>query len=238
MLPDGRQSDGEELMAQKALVLYSSKTGNTEKVAIRFKETFEGKGWECDIFKVNKKTSPDLAESIDYSKYDFLCVGSYVWGSLPSNEILDVMRHNPQSVHFSTAPGARRAKGLPEEMPPDAPKSLDDAAVMMADIPRSLYEKQNHCCVIPGPRRGIAFCTYSGAHRGPKEAEPALAMLDLEMEHLQLFRCIGRFACPGKQFNFSTPEMWHGDLLHRPDERDLMKAQIWLEEKIEQPLGE
>ena len=63
-------------MGKKCLVTYSSYTGNTEKVAKRFKETFENRGWQCDIFKVRKNADDILRPPFDIRGYDFLCIGS------------------------------------------------------------------------------------------------------------------------------------------------------------------
>jgi flavodoxin len=63
-------------MANKALILYASMTGNTEKVALRFKQTFEKKGWQCDMVKVDKNIAAN--PPFNYKDYNFLCVGSYV----------------------------------------------------------------------------------------------------------------------------------------------------------------
>jgi hypothetical protein len=90
-----------------------------------------------------------------------------------------------------------------------------------------------HRKIVPGPKAGIVFVTYAGVHLGPKEAEPALSLLDLEIEHLR-FKCIGRFSCPGKMGSRPRPGYWYADLIHRPNERDLKKAEIFLEEKIEE----
>jgi hypothetical protein len=209
-------------MTLKALILYASKTGNTEKVAVRFKETFEKKGWQCDIYKVDKSIVNN--PPFQYKDYDFLCVGSYVWGSLPSQDILDVIMTNPQSLHGSTSKN-KPPKGEP---PPELLEKLKE-------MPKSVHDAEQHRKAIPGTRKGIVFVTYAGAHLGPKEAEPALSMLDMEMEHLELFKCVGRFCCPGKMVKYPTPEYWHGDISQRPDERDLLKAEIFLEEKIEMP---
>jgi len=43
-------------------------------------------------------------------------------------------------------------------------------------------------------------------------------------------QCVGKFACPGY---FSGHTGYYKDLDKRPSERDLMKAQIFLEEVIE-----
>ena len=91
-----------------------------------------------------------------------------------------------------------------------------------------------HRKITPGPRKGVVFVTYAGTHLGPKEAEPALSLLELNIEHLK-FKCIGRFCCPGGIGNRKTPGQWFGDISGRPNERDLMKAEIFMEEKLEEP---
>ena len=50
----------EGTLNRKCLVIYSSYTGNTEKIALRFKDTFEREGWQCDIFKIGKKAGDIL----------------------------------------------------------------------------------------------------------------------------------------------------------------------------------
>ena len=52
-------------MAKKCLIFYSSFTGNTEKVALKFKTTFERNDWECDIFKIRKKAEDILHPPFD-----------------------------------------------------------------------------------------------------------------------------------------------------------------------------
>jgi multimeric flavodoxin WrbA len=58
-----------------ALIVYWSKKGNTEKVALAIKEGLENAGVEVHVKK------PEEAESIDYFDYDLVCVGapSYSW---------------------------------------------------------------------------------------------------------------------------------------------------------------
>jgi hypothetical protein len=85
----------------------------------------------------------------------------------------------------------------------------------------------------PDSKKAIIFVTYAGYEFGPKEAAPALQLLDLEIEHIG-FECIGHFCCPGKFINGPTPTTYHGDIRDRPNERDLLKAEMFIEEKLEE----
>ena len=210
-------------MSKKSLILYSSWTGNTEKVALSFKKAFEKNGWECDMVKIDKNTDVNRP-GFDYEDYDFLCVGSPVILGLPTEEIINIMIKNPLSGHYGEptreeVARLRLIRNDPEYLPP--PPSLPEKA-----SPPGM--------IIPGPKKGVVFVTYAGMHLGPKEAAPALILLEVEMEHLK-FKCIGSFACPGKHGNLPGDGTWHGDIRQRPNERDLMKAEIFMAEKIEEP---
>ena len=199
-------------MPQKCLILYTSRSGNTEKVAKVFQKSFENNGWECDVFKITKSTD---ATKLPYKfeDYDFMCAGSPVFDGNAPQEIINAIRKA----------STEQSKG---------------------DIP---HEK-----IVPGPKKGIVFATYSGAHLGPKEAAPALKWLEVEMEH-QKFECIGSFSCPGemrmtrkpppdmaqKMKDRPKPSMetwWHGDIKGRPNEKDLLKAELFIEDKLEEIL--
>ena len=182
---------------KKGLILYQTMTGNTEKVALRFKKAFEKKGWQCDMFKVDKDMDVDNLP-FDFEEYDFMCAGSGVYKALPGQELVDIM--------FRYTHRPRRAGKI----------------------------VRVHRKITPGPKTGVVFVTYAGTHLGPKEAEPALSLLDLNIEHLR-FKCIGRFSCPGGISKRPTPGQWFGDIRGRPNERDLQKAEIFMEEKLEEP---
>lgn len=212
-------------MSKKCLIVYASLSGNTEKVAACFKSTFEKHGWQCDMFKVGKK--PDLANlPFDFDDYDFVCVGSGLRGHLPYNSILSVVRKQ----FFGADPGVMgwiSSGEMPEpgEMPPPPPPG-------MGNMPPVRHRK-----IVLGPdsKKAVVFVTYAGFEFGPKEAEPALELLALEIEHAE-FKCIGKFCCPGRFFrlNDPTPGTYHGDIRGRPDERDLLKAEMFIEEKLEE----
>lgn len=158
---------------KKNLILYASNTGNTEKVAIELKNSFDRHGWDSTLKKLPEDydvKNPDF----DFDDYDFLCVGSPVISELPLQQVRGVM--------WSKWPGMKKIE--------------------------------------PGPKCGIVFCTYGGVHLGPKEAEPALKLLEMEAEHL-FFKIIGSLAIPGSMGDQSHPEGYFGDLRGRPNDEDM-----------------
>lgn len=202
------------MMTKKALILYASRTGNTEKVAGVFRRVFEQRGWRCDVFKIGPATDP-ANPPFDLAAYDFLCVGSPVVGSLPEKHMVRILSRNPASPHarnadyFVTDEGERVSR--PNLLAIEPVPVVDETPLVIRFGPES--------------KRGIVFATFGGVHLGPKEPEPALALLALEMEHLR-FRCVGRFACPGKMGKSAG---WFEDLPLRPNEDDLRDAETFLE---------
>jgi hypothetical protein len=208
-------------MGPKCLVVYSSYTGNTEKVALRFKSTFERESWDCDIYKIDKKPEYILNTPFNLKDYDFVCAGSGIRVHLPYNEILNVLRRfrldgDPRTV--------LRCRGetipyIAEPMPPFPPAGM----------------ASRHRKIVLGAdsKKCIVFATYAGCEFGPKEALPAMMLLELELEHTG-FECIGRFCCPGRFLNDPMPRTYHGDIRDRPNEKDLLKAEMFIEEKLEE----
>ena len=79
---------------KKNLIVYASRTGNTEKVAHELSENFDRYGWESIL----KKLPDDYdAKHPDFSfdDYDFVCVGSPVISELPLDQIRTVTYGNP-----------------------------------------------------------------------------------------------------------------------------------------------
>ena len=212
-------------MAKKCLIAYTSYTGNTEKVALRFKTTFENHGWQCDMFKVRKKADDILRPPFDVRQYDFLCAGSGLCVHLPYNEILNMLRGFRLGMDPRVAL-RNRDETIPyiTEPVPDVPPPGKNPRVL------SFHRK---IVLTPDSPRAIVFVTYGGYEFGPKEAAPAMQLLALELEHIG-FQCIGQFCCPGKFLNNPTPRTFHGDIRGRPDEKDLLKAQMFIEEKLEE----
>jgi hypothetical protein len=210
-------------MGKKCLITYSSLTGNTEKVALRFKETFEKKGWQCDIFKVRKNAGDILRPAFDIRQYDFVCAGSGLRAHLPYNEILNMLRG------FRTGMDPRITLRNRDETIPYISEPV------LAIPPHKKDPADFHRKMVLGPDspRSVVFITYAGYEFGPKEAEPAVQLLALELEHVG-FQFIGQFCCPGKYLDNPTPRTFHGDIRNRPDEKDLLKAQMFIEDKLEE----
>jgi hypothetical protein len=212
-------------MAKKCLIMYSSYTGNTEKVALKFKSTFEKNGWECDIFKIQKKADDILRPPFDVDDYDFLCAGSGIRAHLPYNEVLNVLRKFRLGMDPRVAL-VNRDEDIPyiKEPIPEFPSPYKDPNIL-----------NFHRKIVLGPdsKKAVVFITYAGYEFGSVEAEPSMDLLALEIEHLR-FQCIGKFCCPGEYLHDPTPGTFHGDIRGRPDERDLLKAEMFIEEKLEE----
>lgn len=209
-------------MVKRCLVTYSSYTGNTEKVALKFKETFEQNGWQCDIFKVHKQADDILRPPFDMRSYDFVCAGSGLRAHLPYNEVLNMLRglrtgFDPRiTLRFRDETIPYITEPIPE-LAPNRKAKLDHHKIILgSDAPRA-----------------IVFITYAGYEFGPKEAFPAVQLLSLELEHIG-FQFAGHFCCPGKYVDDPMPRTFHGDIRDRPNEKDLLKAQLFIEEKLDE----
>lgn len=71
-----------------ALIIYYSKTRNTEKVALAIKSGLEKAGLKVTINKVNEVTEEELFN------YDLVCFGSPVFHSLPPPPVLEFIKKN------------------------------------------------------------------------------------------------------------------------------------------------
>lgn len=217
-------------MAKRALIMYFTMTGNTTKVANRFQEVFQKKGWGCDILKVDRNTNVTQSPSLyDCSKYDFFCFGSGVYKSLPAEQIIDMMRHNPQDIHYNprmeTGQDITDVAGQfgPERQPGQAP-------MMPSGSPPLMGHKK--LVVTPEWKKGIVFVTFAGNEFGWPEAVPALEALALEMAHMRIL-CIGKFSCPGR-FGQQSDLVYFKDLHTRPNEKDLLSAEIFLDRVLDE----
>ena len=76
------------LSMNNALIMYFSKTGNTEKVALAIKKGLEKAGMNATIMKVTE------ALDVDFYDYDLVCFGSPVLHSLPPPPVFKFIKMN------------------------------------------------------------------------------------------------------------------------------------------------
>ena len=78
----------EKLKMKNALILYHSKTGNTEKVAFAIKRGLEKTGFKIDMKKIAEVNGDTLYD------YDLVCFGSPVYHSLPPPPVFKFIKQN------------------------------------------------------------------------------------------------------------------------------------------------
>jgi len=244
-------------MPRKSLILYASVTGNTEKVAFKFKEVFEKKGWQCDIFKVTKQSCKNLPYHLD--DYDLLCAGSPVWSGIPTKEIFDdhfgvlmpqrLFREPLQDfpkitefygpkkgIAFVTYGGDRR--GTPEALPALSCLELRMEDMRVKCIGKFACPGGNKWSRIPvdtvaakkGWPVGETAATIARYKENPNHPEFA----SLSKEDRKLFdKAVAQTRDLPTQPEVLGSRGMHWDVYNRPNERDLLKAEIFLEEILE-----
>jgi flavodoxin len=88
---------------KKNLIVYASRTGNTEKVAHELARNFETFGWTNELKKLPDgydAKHPDFR----FDDYDFVCVGSPVISELPLDQIRAVTYGNPERKKLLAGP--------------------------------------------------------------------------------------------------------------------------------------
>ena len=90
----------------KAMIMYSSLTGNTEKVANEFRDAIlQYEGWECETYKITK-TTDFTKDPLYLDDYDFIALGSPVIAALPTDFITyNFGANHPEPVFLSRPRG-------------------------------------------------------------------------------------------------------------------------------------
>lgn len=189
----------------RALIIYSSITGNTEKIARAFAETFRAYNIEPTLTKLEGNYLGEQIDPPDFSAYDFLCLGAPVIAGIPYHDFYINFGaqddYGRRSIGGAQGPGQGQphmggpggGPGGPDGGPggpdggPGGPGGGPGAGgppPLPLGMP-STTEKQHR----------IAFTTYGGYGEGPTEA---LGSLELIKELFQGSGFVGFFACPGK----------------------------------------
>jgi hypothetical protein len=92
---------------KRAVILYWSSTGNTEKVAFAIKDGLEAAGVDVSIMKTTE------AEEIDYFDYDLVCVGSPSIRFHPPKQVTDFLlkKFNEHHQQGKVKTGAPKVAG-------------------------------------------------------------------------------------------------------------------------------
>ena len=106
----------------------------------------------------------------------------------------------------------------------------------LLSIIRSATHRTSYGKIVSGPRLGLAFATYGGAHLGPKEALATLELLEIAFEHLG-FQSFGRLAVPGRVSHYhgnnqQTPSWYFPDIHLRPTADDLVMVERYVNDML------
>lgn len=86
-------------MMRKAIIMYSSITGNTQKVAERFGETLKKYNFEVSLEKITPKRDYE-AEPLFLDDCDLLCIGAPIIAALPYKELSAVVGWSGKHVEL------------------------------------------------------------------------------------------------------------------------------------------
>lgn len=87
-------------MQKKALIIYSSLSGNTEEIVQVFKQAFEKYGWEAVLQKITARTKfPE--DKVYFDDFDIVCMGSPILAGLPYSKLSEYLGlYKPESGQF------------------------------------------------------------------------------------------------------------------------------------------
>lgn len=181
----------------KALIVYSSITGNTEKIAEAFAETFREYNIAPTLMKLEGNYLGEQMDPPNIGAYDFLCLGAPVIAGIPYHDFYinfgaqdDYGRRSfggvqgpGQGMAHMGGPGKHGGPGEKPEGPGGGPGAGGPPPMPMG-MPTATDTQHR-----------IAFTTYGGFGEGPTEA---IGTLELIKELFQGSGFVGFYACPGK----------------------------------------
>lgn len=177
---------------KKALILYATMTGNTEKIANWFKETFEYYQIEVTMLRMSFATNfPEHQHELYFDDYDIVCLGSSIVAGAPLKIVTKVL---------SLGGGDNLEASVQAKL--DGKESTDGGE---ATMPPTYVDWRRHQPPYHGVLRknnyrpfGIVFSTYGGGFYGSREVAAALETLKLYLE-LNDVDIIGTFCCCGRE---------------------------------------
>lgn len=214
---------------RKALVIYGSITGNTKLIAEEFARVLERYGFQTDLVKIDPRRDWDK-DPVFVDDYDLVCLGAPIIAGLPYKEVSMLMGLQGKKQLYKNREIWSRIMELKAEGKPLGPGAGEQ--VIPNSIPGVHYGTGIDGIVCPAtgtgtpgaknePGRktiyGVAFTTYGGSGVGPEECYGTLWNL-VEFLRVNGIRCVGRFACPGKELRHNSVDALASSLKMNIDE--------------------
>lgn len=246
-------------MSRRALILYASVTGNTEKVANQFERTLIESGWACELVKVDETTN-FYDEAVYFDDFDLLLLGSPIHSSAPSAQIvknLAMMEPQPPNlyrnpVHLTRSPLRPAHTPLGVAFVTYSGISFGPMEALSALGTLEMYMQYQFVSVVgkfacPGKPENKGTIDVLALELGFDLREASRILSKFEKNpHAKEFRnlspdavllleeCIRGKELESAEDTENDPwSSWHFDLKNRPSERDLIKADIFLQEILE-----
>ena len=99
----------------KSIIIYNTRSGNTELLGTKMKEILEKYGHECDLYRDKNIKTQILTQNDFLSPYNLLCIGSCVHGNAPAffpfrkimKKIATLDLTNKKMIVFATSGGPK-----------------------------------------------------------------------------------------------------------------------------------
>lgn len=181
-----------EAKQRRVLILYGTMTGNTEKVANWFRETFEHYGWYVKAVRIMPRTDwESMQEELYFEDYDMVCLGSPIVGGGPIKPVVRVMSLGGDGgLEKEVQAGLDQGKG--DQAPPPTGK-------LPGPVWRRTRRPSPGMACRGGHRPlGVVFTTYGGGFYGSTECMATLEALKLYLT-VNDVDVIGKFSCAGRE---------------------------------------
>ena len=200
---------------RKALVIYGSITGNTELIAKEFAKVCEENGFDADLVKIDPRRDWDK-DPLFVEDYDLVCLGSPIIAGLPYKEVSmlmglqgkkqlyrnrDLYKRLQEFIAAGGHPGPGAGEVLEPGQIPGVHYDTGIPGITCLDVGTGAPGSKSD--VKKKTIYGVAFCTYGGSGVGPEECYGTLEVL-IEYLRVNGIRCVGKFACPGKELRHSA----------------------------------
>ncbi len=187
----------------------------TKLIAEEFAKVCQSYGFHTDLVKVDPRRDWDK-DPVFVDDYDLVCLGAPIIAGLPYKEVSMLMGLQGKKQLYKNQEIWQRIMQLKAEGKPLGPGAGEQ--VIPGAIPGVRQGTgiegivcPSTCTGTPGaknePNRktiyGIAFSTYGGTGVGPEECNGTLENL-VEFLRVNGIRCVGKFACPGKELRHNS----------------------------------